>query len=383
MTLDHLWIKGLKFREDIEDLREDEKMGKNRNLGLDLSRVIAMFFVVGLHVTDGFFSQMPGKETAAVFTADFILAIAGKSFMGVFFMTSGAFVLGSASTANYRAFYRKTWKRLGLPTVVFSLLHLLINPLWAQLYYETGPGSWPALLGDSFLKMLRGEASVHLWFMFTLIGLYMLAPVLVKAKELFGEKGFTAAAVILFFWSMISSQSETYAIRWSTGHIMAYLGLFMMGYVLYSRIRDRESNGRAVLFLLGAALVMIAMYFGRMFLSGSDAGKVVFSNGEPYNPLPQIAGILLFLGFASLKISFDPGTLAGLTYWIYLPHVLVLNWIIFYGAEKNLHLFENASGPVPALLVLLMYTLFTYALCAGVSHLILRFLEGRKASRNR
>ena len=347
-------------------------MGKKRNLGLDLSRVIAMVFVVAVHVVDGLFNMMPDKETGTVFMADMILAVIGKSFMSVFFMTSGAFVLGSASTLNYRAFYRKAWKRLGIPTVVFSLLYFLTTPLWTVLYYETGLAAYPALLWEGFLNLLRGEASVHLWFMFTLIGLYLLAPVLVKARELFGEKGFAAATGIMCVWSLISAQSETYTIRWSTGHIMAFIGLFMLGYVLYSRIRDRQNNRTAFLWLLGAVLIMTGLFFGRLYFSKSAVGSVIFASGEPFNPLPEAAGILLFLGFACMKLSFDPGTLANLTYWIYLPHVLVFFWIILLGIEKNFHLFVNASSPVVTLLVLLLYSAIAYASCAAVSYLVIR-----------
>ena len=53
-----------------QQLRRVESMGKKRNLGLDLSRVIAMVFVVAVHVVDGLFNMMPDKETGTVFMAE-------------------------------------------------------------------------------------------------------------------------------------------------------------------------------------------------------------------------------------------------------------------------------------------------------------------------
>ena len=357
-------------------------MASSRNKGLDLSRVIVMYIVVTVHIYGIFISYFPEKMSMELILPNSALAIIGKSVMGVFFMTSGAFLIGRSSTMQPKEFYKKTWKKLGIPTLIFTVLHLILNPIYPIIYNGSSWDLFGEQLLNSFLKSLRGIASDHLWYMFVLIGLYILAPFIAKSKEMFGEKGFMAISVAIFIWGLISSQSEIYPIKWSIGHVMAYVGLFMMGYVLYRKVDTKRSNGKAALNFLIAFVIMAGAMLGSLFGQriGIPFSDIIFAVGEPYNLLNQIAALFLFMGFAYLSFRFDTGYISGLTYWVYLAHVVLIQWVILLIVEKNFGFFANSEG-YGSLAVELIYGFVTYILCLLITHVVLKLLGNRKKTK--
>ena len=221
-----------------------------------------------------------------------------------------------------------------------------------------------------------------LWSSFGLIGLYILAPFIAKSKEMFGEKGFTAISAAIFIWGLISAQSETYTIKWSTGHVMAYVGLFMMGYVVYRNVDAKRSNAKAALNFLIAFVIMTVSMLGNLYGQkiGIPFSDIIFAVVEPYNLLNQIAALFLFKGFAYLNIRFDAGYISGLTYWVYLAHAIFIHWIILLIVEKNFRFFANSEG-YGSLAVELIYGLITYILCLLITHVVMKLLGNRKKTK--
>ena len=349
---------------------KEYKEGKNRDNALDLLRVIAAFFVVLIHSHESYMllykgsvyaNEIPGG--AAMFIISFLRAVNWA--VPIFFFSSGAFVLSNPGTGDFASFYRKTWKRLGIPTLVFTIIYLIGNPI----YYVT-TGSMPDI-GTAFnyevQNTLKGMPAQHMWYMFVLIGMYLLAPFLYLAKEKIGSKAFGKAATIVYIWGVLSGFVQYSDYYWTPGTIANLLGLFMMGSVIRDKIAEKKDKKPVFVFAsAGVVLWIILTFFYMTKLPGSLR---IFGRLTPYNPLIGIIGGLFFAsaGFADIKKNFTG--IANLTYYIYLLQPLVLMPFGYFGkdmAESMYSALGEASLPIGILTV----TIVVFIVSALVSRLI-------------
>lgn len=152
------------------------------------------------------------------------LAKAGVNF---FLMTSGAFVLSSPSTQDIKPFYTKMWKRLCIPAIVCVVIYTILDLFLTLVFSDSGTV-------DVFMqRFIKGQSGPHLWYMFVLIGLYLMAPAVQHIKELIGFKAFTITAVVLLVISFCGESTAPHYLEWDPGYIMNCLGIFMIGYSLH------------------------------------------------------------------------------------------------------------------------------------------------------
>ena len=135
---------------------------------IDLIRVVAVFQVVLVHLSYVIFF----KED--LLSPNWIAANFYDSFsrMGVplFFMVSGYLLLGKSEPVA--DFFRKRLVKVGIPTLFWSVAYLL----WSVEAYRNGTMK-PLAVALSMLKtMYLGDVEIHLWFLYILIGIYLVAP---------------------------------------------------------------------------------------------------------------------------------------------------------------------------------------------------------------
>ena len=132
-----------------------------RNYSFDIIRIIAMVLIIIMH------SPIPGIGTPGIIlsTISFLTAPG----IGLFFMISGALLLGNNSPQTY--FLKHRFSKVVWPTLVWTIIYLIVNcieePLSAKNLAKT-------ICSIPFEKQGHGV----LWFMYTLAGLYLLTPIL-------------------------------------------------------------------------------------------------------------------------------------------------------------------------------------------------------------
>jgi surface polysaccharide O-acyltransferase-like enzyme len=202
------------------------------------------------------------------------------------------------------------------------------------------------------LLLVQG-AAYHLWFLYYLLGIYLIVPLLrlmVQAAEdrqilwyfiglwLIFQPGLTMAKQ---FWG--------FKINLSAPMATGFTGFFILGYLLGSWVLSRSTIIlSAVAFFLGALGTIIGTY-----LMTRDAGQF---DGFFYDlvSLPVIvasAGAFLWLRwmaeakvFASPKVHDFLRLLASTTFGIYLIHVLIIE--IFRGWIPGFRLDSFIGNPV-------------------------------------
>ena len=133
---------------------------------LDVTRILAVFGVVVIHVVGG--AVEAGEVGPAVVTVDMALVAA----VPIFIMMSGALSLSPAAhRSGTREFLRRRAVRIVPATVVWSALYLVV--------IHSMVSGVPIASGDEVLdRMVTGKTYTHLYFLFAIAGLYLITPVL-------------------------------------------------------------------------------------------------------------------------------------------------------------------------------------------------------------
>lgn len=230
---------------------------KKRNTSLDIIRVIACFLVVFMH------SPIPSPNTNGVFLS--ALSYFTAPCIGLFFMVSGALLLPVRD--DYTSFLKRRFGKVVGPTLFWTALYIAVNLYKAPEDVD---------LVKSILSIpFSNQGNGVLWFMYTLAGLYLLAPVISAWLEKAGKKDLE---IILSLWAV----TLCYPIleQWveinegNTGilyYFGGYAGYFLLGYYLK---RYPKALSLPVAVLVGVAgvgvLLLVKRYdievdFYRMF----------------------------------------------------------------------------------------------------------------------
>jgi surface polysaccharide O-acyltransferase-like enzyme len=283
--------------------------------------VVAIFQVILIHLS---FPVIGKVELPASYqlAAGFYNALS-RAGVPIFFMISGYLLLGREESIV--DFLRKRFLKVGVPTLVWTGVYLL----WHQEAYRDGSMHILHIGLSMFKAIFGGHIEIHLWFIYVLLGLYLIVPilrVLVSASP-------DILKYFLFLWLVanplfsllgrISGETVDQSLRLLL--VEGYAGYMILGYVLGQwslSVRDR-------LFVAAIFVVSVfAIFEGTNYLtaqSGSFEGFLHDYLGFPV----IIMSASLFLFFKSLEKSFTGRNipffrqLADATFGIYLVHVLI------------------------------------------------------------
>lgn len=135
-------------------------MTKEWYVSFDVLRILACLMIVSMH------SPLPNEQAdGAVVSSLSYLTAPG---IGLFFMISGALLLPLRH--SFFTFLKKRFTKMLYPTVFWSLFYLCMK-LWLRGEHVT----W----GRALLSLpFSTQGSSVFWFIYTLLGLYLLAPIL-------------------------------------------------------------------------------------------------------------------------------------------------------------------------------------------------------------
>jgi surface polysaccharide O-acyltransferase-like enzyme len=133
---------------------------------VDLIRVVSIFLVVMIHVIENIINDWNTYPANIQNIANFYDSMTRMS-VPLFFMTSGWLLLKKSE--SLREFFSKRLVKVIFPFAVWSLVYLM----WSCGI--TLGGCKPVFI--SRLLFIHGTYH-HLWFMYPLIGLYLITPLL-------------------------------------------------------------------------------------------------------------------------------------------------------------------------------------------------------------
>lgn len=304
----------------------------NRNFSFDTLRTLAILLVIVLHVSAPYVVEGMGTKR---FDTDFWIGNIIDSFSRVcvplFIMISGRFLI--LNSDSYKVFYRKRIIRI-IPSLIFwctfYLLYSSILELRAgksiSLYYY-------------FDLLFTGRPFYHLWFIFMLIGLYMITPLFNNIIKKLKEKTLYSLSFFLvifgFFLDIydIIYQNKPFFLFW----FVNYIGYFLFGYML-------GVNSRYISNFLLIGIYIIASLFNS-FLVYYSANEYSFLYFHSFlSPIVIISSLVIYLLFCQLTIPENILSKAShLVFGVYLIHAVILDVFERIVKDYNFYLLENAA----------------------------------------
>ena len=159
---------------------------------LDYLRIFACFLVIVVHASENFYGaagagEMAGPQSFLANESDrlWVSLYDGFSRMSVplFIMISAYLLVPVGAGQSMGQFYRRRFKRVVPPFVVFMVLYSTLPVLWGQL--DTA-AMWRDL---SRIPLNFPSLAGHLWFMYPLLSLYLFMPIISPWLERASARG--------------------------------------------------------------------------------------------------------------------------------------------------------------------------------------------------
>lgn len=309
---------------------------------LDYLRVVACFMVILVHSIEPFYLDGVGTRIATHSDAMWVtfLDSALRCAVPLFVMTSSYLLL--PITGDCSQFYRRRFSRVVVPFIVWSLLYAIV-PMW-------GSGCSIDITGNlSRLALNFMPHSGHLWFVYMLIGIYIIMPIISPWLEQVskrGERAFillwlisTAVPFFRIIASLIGNDEVWGEASWNEFGMLYYTSGFI-GYIVvahYIRKYINWSKKKTIaialpMFIVGYLIVALPFYLqlpGSYPVSGPIDLAIDWERSWCFATTGvALTAIALFLLFKLIEKPcrvyplFEQ--LSKQSYGIYLIHIFVL-----------------------------------------------------------
>lgn len=305
--------------------RKGKSMTKNeRNLKLDILRIISAIGVILLHVSSEYI------DISAVGGTDFNIAVFINSLtrfaVPVFVMISGELFLNPDKEISTKKIWVHNILRIFILYIIWSYGYYVFQSLyfWKFDFYRHG-----------IVRTLTGivYATNHLWFLWMIMGLYVLTPVLRSWIKHAEEKNIRYFIIIFFIFQILrntlailigKSLTDEISNLMKIAELTGYLGYFVCGYY-FSRYKIKKSFTNMV---FASVPFAIAINFASSLLMSEKTGYYNPGIYDSFGVFTFILSIALFIGVGKLteksKKNVFLSNLSKDTLGVYLSHIMIL-----------------------------------------------------------
>ncbi|MBP9509839.1 MAG: acyltransferase family protein [Fusobacteriaceae bacterium] len=326
-----------------------------RNNELDFLRSFACFLVIVIHVSADFVVDNINNYNFQFTIGNFFDSISRIS-VPIFVMLSGAFILGNGHNSDYFRFYKKTFNKIVIPGIIWSIFYTIFNYFYLPKLTALRGGEFQYII---LLKnWFYGIPHYHLWYIFSTLGLYIVTPVLIKLKDDIGENNFFKLSVVILLLDLVIAANST--LYWII-EFTNYLGYFTLGYTLKQYSEKYRFNPKFTglfTFLSALTIFFITEYLVKYNLLNKT---LYFYNY--LSPFVALSAIFCFLTFLNIRIKHETfRNLSNNSFNIYLIHPLVLS--IFQYSLLYYKLSVNALWYIPVVSIIVF--IFSYFISDNV-----------------
>lgn len=312
----------------------------NRVVFLDYLRVIACFMVIFVHSCEFFFIEGDSIGIRSVSDGFWVSVIDSflRSSVPLFFMASSYLLL--PINTNTSDFLKRRLKRVAIPFVIWSLLYAILPLSWGEITMDT--------VKSNLLQLLFNFAptSGHLWFVYTLLGIYLFMPILSPWLEKVSKRGEQLFLLVWFFTTFfpylkviaasILGNNELYGESyWNEFHMFWYFSGFI-GYLVLAHYINKYIDWSfkkslfigGILFIIGFLFTAIVWY-QRMFTATQLQELELSWRFCTFNVVFMTFGVFMILKSLFRNSTQVPNiiqSLSQLSYGMYLMHIFLLGF---------------------------------------------------------
>lgn len=340
-----------------KETRQRKAVG--RELWGDVLRIICCFVIVLLHNTCNVFDQFRDGNTSILLVNTFT-AFA----VPCFYMISGAYLLrkshGVSETLKNRI------PKIVIPTLFWGCIYLLLSGQAQSI---------------DFLKLLFQNQESHLWFMYSLFGIYMLLPFISKLycgitlrQKAYGLLLLLVIPTVIYDGSKLLGiwvPNPSFVVFWPD------LGIFLFGGLLWElrdKLRQKPKWLYVLLFLAGLTITTLET----LYLSNVNhaADKTFIS------AIGSAGNLLMAASMFSFVLSCEDALhkrmnhrFAGIihqagavTMGVYFIHVMILR-TLNHTANGMIPLYFNSGSLIDMTLSAVVYFMISLVICLSASRI--------------
>ena len=294
----------------------------------DLLRVLSIAAVAVIHVVSLWIYNVPvGSGAWDIYNVYDSLV---RWCVPVFVMLSGMFLLDPKRSLTLPKLFFHHILRIFVALVVWGAVYAIVD-----FGRVDGAFTWAGIRSALYTALL-GNTHYHLWFLYVILGLYLVTPILRAFVQGASRRDFhyffllcfVAAYLLPLLLQLRPSQTvSTYLSRLNLHMVMGYVGYYVAGYYLKTFTLGRVAE--IILYLLGIGGAAATIWGTRVlsFQSGSLSG-VLYEYMTPNVAAMAVAVFVLFrylLGVSDERSRRQSlSGLAKITFGIYLIHDLFL-----------------------------------------------------------
>ncbi|WP_314147032.1 acyltransferase family protein [uncultured Leifsonia sp.] len=303
---------------------------RTRSAALDVLRIAAILGVVAIHVFGGIVGNAAIRGSGTWWAAT-VIDIGSIWVVPVFVMVSGALLLSPRAHADGpAAFYRKRLLRLGPAFVFWQVFYIVVVRMLLQ-HQHLGLVETGGLIFDA-------KTYTHLYFLWLIVGLYVVAPVLAAFLNGGGQRRALVFAGSVLALTVVVVGLSGFASTHGSPHPIVlnaltqwipYVGYFLAGWALRNLVIRAGWTSVAAIGTLGLLALTIWQYGG----AGVPGWLNALSPVGYYGGIVALASIGVFVVANSLFAGGRPfgprssrglATLSDAAFGVYLVHFAFL-----------------------------------------------------------
>ena len=264
----------------------------------------------------------------------------------VFVMITGALLLSPDKEINYKKILTKyVWRMV----VILALVGTTFA--WMEIYFQDKHFTMKQIL-QALLNTLSGHTWRHMWYLYMLIGLYLILPVLKPAINLLDRWQLDCFIVIGLLFTCFIPGMEKFA-NVSVGINFPVMSQYVFCLLLGYRLSTIEYQRWKVLMVL--VLLFVIIYVGLGYVEYVMGHKSLIWFSSYNSPLMIFYSACVFLLFKTLPwkgkwlLQHGGGKFARDAFGIYVFHMLWVN--IIYKVIKFNPIEQGLWTLVPILII--------------------------------
>ncbi|ANU13971.1 membrane protein [Planococcus halocryophilus Or1] len=297
---------------------------------MDWLRAISIFVVVGIHVVSKIINSTTTDDWIWHFANIFDAGL--RWCVPVFFMLSGALLLTRGKEESVSEFLKKRLSKIVIPLIFWSIIYTLYNIFELEESYT---------VYEIIVQFLTDDIYYHLWFLYTITGLYIMTPFLKLLVQHMDKKTFQA---LLLFWVIFSSflpflpKFFDFEVAFSAGLFEPYIGYFLLGaYLVLYPVPKKYLPTLGILALISYILTVWGTYYLNI---GQPVGEFDEFFYEHYRPNNLLITLFIFIGFQHMANKIKSNALvtriSTATFGIYIIHPIIQIYLNkFFGLNET------------------------------------------------
>lgn len=338
--------------------KENQNNVNDRLFNIDLLKIICCISVIIIHVSANYINDINNYKNEMFYIN--LLNCMTRFAVPCFLMISGYFAIKNKNNDNSITFYKKKIKTIIIPMIIFTLIYLIIG------IFNIVLGNSERTFKNLLATLVTGKLEYPMWYLYMMIPIYIITPLLWKIKDKIGKRGFDKFGKILLIISIPFALTSTHKFSYDIGFSIYYLGYYIIGYSIAEKINSKSNSKFAIYLFLGLFILFINSFIRLYGLKNSlnnNAYELPFiGNISPMNELwilIVISSICIYKAFLYLDFKVNLYSISKYTLYIYMSHVIILN------ALNSLHTNITAYVLIP------VYTIIAFGLSLVFSKIYL------------